>query len=55
MIGYHLIPQNINFEEQRIAKIRYTESWPKLASIRCETPKCSFNPFFRPENYGLIQ
>ncbi|MDR2190490.1 MAG: hypothetical protein LBP53_04830 [Candidatus Peribacteria bacterium] len=26
MIGYHLIPQNINFEEQRIAKIRYTES-----------------------------
>jgi hypothetical protein len=54
-LNYHLEPTNQDFAETRVAKIKYTENGPKIASIRCETPRCSFNPFFRPENYGLIQ
>jgi hypothetical protein len=54
-LEYHLIPQDIDFQEERRVKIRYTDNGPKIASIRCETHRCSYNPFFRPESYGLIQ
>jgi hypothetical protein len=54
-LSYRLIPQDLSFEEERIAKVKYTDDGPKIASIRCETPRCSYNPFFRPESYGLIQ
>lgn len=32
-------------------------SWdePKIASIVCTTPKCSYHPIFWPENYGLMR
>jgi hypothetical protein len=55
MLNYHLIPGDITFEEERIAKVKYTDNGPKIASIRCESYRCSYNPFFRPESYGLIQ
>ena len=44
---------------------RYDESWeftvntkwddPKISSIRCVTPKCSYHPIFWPENFGLMR
>ncbi|MDR0369003.1 MAG: hypothetical protein LBH96_00220 [Candidatus Peribacteria bacterium] len=51
-INYKL--NNQEFSELRKAKIRYTTEGAKIASIRCETHRCSYNPFFRPESYGLI-
>lgn len=54
-LNYHLIPADQDFNETRVAKVRYTDAWPKLASIRCETTNCSKNPFFRPERYNLTQ
>jgi hypothetical protein len=43
------------FSELRRAKIKYTPEGAKVASIHCESHRCSYNPFFRPESYGLIQ
>ena len=44
---------------------RYDETWeftvntkwdePKVSSIRCVTPKCSYHPIFWPENFGLMK
>lgn len=44
---------------------RYNETWeftvntkwdePKVSSIRCVTPKCSYHPIFWPENFGLMK
>ena len=44
---------------------RYDETWeftvntkwdePKISSIRCVTPKCSYHPIFWPENFGLMR
>lgn len=42
-----------DFIETWIIKVKTTQNWPKISSIRCETHRCSFNPFFRPENYGI--
>jgi hypothetical protein len=28
---------------------------PKISSIRCVTPKCSYHPIFWPENFGLMR
>ncbi len=56
-LNYTLLPEYNSqiFKETRTAKIKYTENGPKLASIHCETTRCSHNPFFRPENYGLVK
>ncbi|MDR0859584.1 MAG: hypothetical protein LBO09_00975 [Candidatus Peribacteria bacterium] len=55
-INYHLVPTNEDFAETRVAKVRFTENNEgKIASIRCESTRCSYNPFFRPESYGLIK
>lgn len=56
-LEYSLLPEYNaqHFKETRVAKVRYTETGPQLASLRCETPRCSYNPFFRPENYGLVK
>lgn len=51
-INYKL--NNQEFSELRKAKIRYTTEGAKIASIHCESHRCSYNPFFRPESYGLI-
>lgn len=44
---------------------KYDETWeftvntkwdePKISSIRCVTPKCSYHPIFWPENFGLMR
>ena len=44
---------------------KYDETWeftvsnqwdsPKISSIRCITPKCSYHPIFWPENFGLMR
>ena len=44
---------------------QYDETWeftvntkgdePKISSIRCVTPKCSYHPIFWPENFGLMR
>ena len=44
---------------------KYDETWeftvntkwdePKVSSIRCVTPKCSYHPIFWPENFGLMK
>jgi hypothetical protein len=44
---------------------KYDEIWeftvntqwdfPKISSIRCITPKCSYHPIFWPENFGLME
>ena len=44
---------------------KYDETWeftvntqwdfPRISSIRCVTPKCSYHPIFWPENFGLMR
>ena len=44
---------------------QYNENWKvvtknldwdvKIASIMCETPRCSYHPIFWPENFGLMR
>ena len=44
---------------------QYDETWeftvntqwndPKISSIRCTSPKCSYHPIFWPENFGLMR
>lgn len=44
---------------------KYDETWefvvdtkwdtPKITSIACTTPKCSYHPIFRPENFGMMR
>lgn len=46
-------------------KETYNETWefvvdtkwdtPKITSMVCTTPKCSYHPIFRPENFGLMK
>lgn len=46
-------------------KETFNESWefvvdtkwesPKITSIVCTTPKCSYHPIFRPENFGMMR
>ncbi|MDR2541195.1 MAG: hypothetical protein LBD11_05530 [Candidatus Peribacteria bacterium] len=55
-LNYHLVPTNEDFAETRVAKVRFIENNEgKIASIRCESTRCSYNPFFRPESYGLVK
>lgn len=54
-LNYHLEPSNEDFAETRVAKVKFTDNDAKIASIRCESTRCSYNPFFRPESYGLVK
>ena len=54
-LNYHLTTNSQDFAETRAIKVRFTDNGPRVASIHCESTRCSFNPFFRPESYGLIQ
>ena len=54
-INYKLADSDQTFAETRLTKIKFTDNGPKVASILCESKRCSYNPFFRPESYGLIK
>ena len=54
-INYKLADSDQTFAETRLTKIKFTDNGPKIASIHCESKRCSYNPFFRPESYGLIK
>ncbi|MDR0282482.1 MAG: hypothetical protein LBI53_04175 [Candidatus Peribacteria bacterium] len=54
-INYTLADSDQTFAETRLTKIRFTDNGPRVASIHCESKRCSYNPFFRPESFGLIK
>lgn len=54
-LSYVLVSNNVQYDESWKVIIKNIDWNLKIASIMCETPKCSFHPIFWPENFGLMR
>ena len=54
-LSYTLASSQQTFDESREFMIDTSWEEPKIASIVCITPRCSYHPIFWPENYGLMR
>ena len=54
-LSYTLASNQQTFDEAWEFVVDTSWDEPKIASIVCTTPKCSYHPIFWPENYGLMR
>ena len=54
-LSYTLASNQQTFDESWEFVVDTSGDEPKIASIVCTTPKCSYHPIFWPENYGLMR
>ena len=54
-LTYTLSSNQETYNETREFVVDTKWDSPKITSIVCITPKCSYHPIFRPENFGLMR
>ena len=52
---YVLNSDQSEYEETWEFTVNTQWDFPRISSIRCVTPKCSYHPIFWPENFGLMR
>lgn len=54
-LSYTLSSTHETYDETREFVVDTKWDDPKITSVVCVTPKCSYHPIFRPENFGLMK
>jgi len=54
-LSYTLASSKEKYDETREFVVDTKWDAPKITNIVCTTPKCSYHPIFRPENFGLMK
>lgn len=54
-LSYELISTNDQYDETWKVIVKEVDGDLRIASIMCETKKCSYHPLFWPENFGLMR
>ena len=54
-LSYVMSSDQSKYDETREFTVNTQWAEPKISSIRCITPKCSYHPIFWPENFGLMR